>query len=99
MDSEKTSAWPKVIGAILVLVVAIAAYRSMGSKEEPVEYETVKLERKTVEAYVAAGDGTYYDEVVLDGTSITVFDSLGIGHTLSGQFERQDDGTWSVWRG
>lgn len=54
MDSEKTSAWPKVIGAILVLVVAIAAYRSMGSKEEPVEYETVKLERKTVEAYVAA---------------------------------------------
>ncbi|MCB1185116.1 hypothetical protein KDM41_16965 [bacterium] len=29
-----------------------------------------------VEAYVAAGDGTYYDEVVLDGTSITVFDPL-----------------------
>ncbi|MCB9834149.1 MAG: flagellar hook-basal body complex protein [Planctomycetes bacterium] len=29
-------------------------------------------------------------------TSITVFDSLGIGHTLSGQFERQDDGTWNL---
>lgn len=29
-------------------------------------------------------------------TSITVFDSLGISHTLSGQFERQDDDTWNL---
>ncbi len=29
-------------------------------------------------------------------TSITVFDSLGISHTLSGVFERQDDGTWNL---
>ncbi len=29
-------------------------------------------------------------------TSITVFDSLGIAHTLSGQFERQDDDTWNL---
>ena len=54
MDSDKSRTWPKIIGAILVLVVAIAAYRSMGTEEEPIEYETVKLERKTVEAYVAA---------------------------------------------
>ncbi len=29
-------------------------------------------------------------------TSITVIDSLGITHTLSGQFERQDDDTWNL---
>jgi hypothetical protein len=29
-----------------------------------------------VEAYVAAGDGTYYPEVLLDGTTITVHDPL-----------------------
>ncbi len=54
MDSDKSRTWPKIVGAVLVLIVAIAAYRSMGSEEEPIEYETVKLERKTVEAYVAA---------------------------------------------
>lgn len=53
MDSNKR--WPKVLGAVLVLVVAVAAYRSMGvAKEEPIEYETVELREKTVEAYVAA---------------------------------------------
>ena len=42
-------------------------------------------------------------ETVIDGsgpdtraTSITVFDSLGIAHTLSGQFVRQDDDTWNL---
>jgi HlyD family secretion protein len=54
MDSDKKRAWPKVIGAILILLVAYAAYSSVGSKEEPIEYETVKLELKTVKAYVAA---------------------------------------------
>jgi HlyD family secretion protein len=54
MDSEKKSAWGKVLGAILILVVAYAAYSSFGTKEEPLEYETVELERKTVKAYVAA---------------------------------------------
>lgn len=54
MDSDKRRSWPKVVGAILLLVVAMAAYQNFGSKEEPIEYETVELEKKTVKAYVAA---------------------------------------------
>ncbi len=44
-------------------------------------------------AFVADQEGTGPDT---RNTSITVFDSLGISHTLSGQFERQDDGSWNL---
>ena len=54
MESEGKKIWPKVLGAILVLLVAMAAYGSFGGEEEAVEYETAELERRTVEAYVAA---------------------------------------------
>lgn len=54
MENERKRVWPKVIGALLLLVVAVALYRNFGSEPEPLEFETVEIERKTVEAYVAA---------------------------------------------
>ncbi|MFT7617170.1 MAG: flagellar hook protein FlgE [Planctomycetota bacterium] len=47
----------------------------------------------SAQAFGTAQAGTGPD---IRSTSITVFDSLGISHTLSGQFERQDDDTWNL---
>jgi flagellar hook protein FlgE len=44
-------------------------------------------------AFEEAVKGTGPDTV---NSSIVVFDSLGLSHTLSGVFTRQDDGTWNL---
>lgn len=54
MSDERKSPWGKIIAAIVLLVVAVAAYQMFSGDEEQVSYKTKKLERKTVKAYVAA---------------------------------------------
>ncbi len=53
-EAESKSVWPRVIGAIVLLLVAVAAYKTFGKGDEQVSYKTSTLERKTVKAYVAA---------------------------------------------
>lgn len=54
MSAERPKTWPKIVAAILLLVVAVAAYQKFSGGEEEVSYETQKLKRKTVKAFVAA---------------------------------------------
>lgn len=71
MESEKKSVWPKVIGAIVLLLVAVAAYKSFGGEEEKLTYETSELKRKTVKAYVSATGAIESTTTVTVGSQVS----------------------------
>lgn len=54
MNSDRTFPWGKIVGGLLLLLVAFAVYKSFSGQEKEVTYETAKVEKKTVEAHVSA---------------------------------------------
>lgn len=71
MESERSSIWPKLIGALLILVVAWAAYTRFKGEDEGVSYETTEINRKTVEAYVAATGNIESTTTVTVGSQVS----------------------------
>ena len=71
MDSDRSSIWPKLIGGVVVLLVAIAAYSYFGGDDEKVSYETTDIERKTVEAFVAATGNIESTTTVTVGSQVS----------------------------
>lgn len=53
-DTDSKRVWPKVVAGVLLLLVAVAAYRTFGAGDEKVTYKTSEVKKKTVKAYVAA---------------------------------------------
>lgn len=68
---ENKRSWPKILGGIILLLVAIAAYNKFSSEEEPLTYETAKVKRKTVEAYVSAIGAIESTTTVTVGTQVS----------------------------
>lgn len=46
--------WGKIIGALLMLLVAFAVYKQFGGKKKETTYETEKVVKRTVKAHVSA---------------------------------------------
>ena len=46
--------WGKIVGGLLLLLVGFAVYRQFAGPEKPISYETEKVEKRTVEAFVSA---------------------------------------------
>ena len=68
---ENKRSWPKILIGVVVLLVAIAAYSKFSSKEEPVTYETTKVTRRTVKAYVSAIGTIESTTTVTVGTQVS----------------------------
>ena len=71
MNSQRSIPWGKIIGGLLLLLVGIAAYRSFSPEEKKTEYVTEKVEKKTVEAHVAATGAIESTTTVTVGSQVS----------------------------
>jgi HlyD family secretion protein len=54
VSPDRRIPWGKLIGGVFLLLVAFAVYKSFSGKKKDVSYDTAKVEKRTVEAHVAA---------------------------------------------
>lgn len=71
MDSERASWWPKLIGAVLVLVVAWAVYGRFKGEDETISFESTEVKKETVEAFVAATGNIESTTTVTVGSQVS----------------------------
>ncbi len=61
----------RIAGAVLLVVVAVAVYRQFWGQPNPIDYETVTVERKTVEGFVSATGGIESTTTVTVGSPVS----------------------------
>lgn len=71
MSPQRSIPWGKILGGLLILLVGVAAYRSFSGEEKKVEYVTSKVEKKTVEAHVAATGAIESTTTVTVGSQVS----------------------------
>lgn len=71
MNPNRKSHWPKIIIAVVLLVVAVAAYKMFSGGEKEVTYETEKIAQDTVLAYVSATGAIESTTTVTVGSQVS----------------------------
>lgn len=71
MNPQRNIPWGKILGGLLILLVGVAAYRSFSGEEKTIEYITSKVEKKTVEAHVAATGAIESTTTVTVGSQVS----------------------------